>query len=277
MTAIKRNLVRGFIALVLVFLALLAFTPFLYMCVISLTQKSTLDLNFAGVDFNFNNYVRVFKNLNTARNFLNSVIVACGACILNCVICSMAAYGFSKKRWPGKRWPGRDKVFALYLATLMVPGQVTLIPVFLIIKQLGLMNTHLALMLPIVNAFGVFLMRQFIMNVPDDLLEAARIDGCSENRLFLRIVIPLIKPVIISLTVFTFITSWNDFLWPLITCTNQNMQTLMLAISALKGNYSTNYCLVMVGSVLAFLPPFILYIFLQKQFVEGIALSGVKG
>ena len=277
MTAIKRNLVRGFIALVLVFLALLAFTPFLYMCIISLTQKSTLDLNFAGVDFNFNNYVRVFKNLNTARNFLNSVIVTCGACILNCVICSMAAYGFSKKRWPGKRWPGRDKVFARYLATLMVPGQVTLIPVFLIIKQLGLMNTHLALMLPIVNAFGVFLMRQFIMNVPDDLLEAARIDGCSENRLFLRIVIPLIKPVIISLTVFAFITSWNDFLWPLITCTNQNMQTLMLAISALKGNYFTNYCLVMVGSVLAFLPPFILYIFLQKQFVEGIALSGVKG
>ena len=179
MTAIKRNLVRGFIALVLVFLALLAFTPFLYMCVISLTQKSTLDLNFAGVDFNFNNYVRVFKNLNTARNFLNSVIVTCGACILNCVICSMVAYGFSKKRWPG-----RDKVFGLYLATLMVPGQVTLIPVFLIIKQLGLMNTHLALMLPIVNAFGVFLMRQFIMNVPDDLLEATRIDGCSENRLF---------------------------------------------------------------------------------------------
>lgn len=272
MTAIKRNLVRGLIALVLVFLALLAFTPFLYMCIISLTQKSTLDLNFAGVDFNFNNYVRVFKNLNIARNFLNSVIVTCGACILNCVICSMAAYGFSKKRWPG-----RDKVFALYLATLMVPGQVTLIPVFLIIKQLGLMNTHLALMLPILNAFGVFLMRQFMMNVPNDLLEAARIDGCSENRLFLRIVIPLIKPVIISLTVFTFITSWNDFLWPLVTCTNQNMQTLTLAISALKGNYSTNYGLVMAGSVLAFLPPFILYIFLQKQFVEGIALSGVKG
>ena len=272
MTAIKRNLVRGFIALVLVFLALLAFTPFLYMCIISLTQKSTLDLNFAGVDFNFNNYVRVFKNLNTARNFLNSVIVTCGACILNCVICSMVAYGFSKKRWPG-----RDKVFGLYLATLMVPGQVTLIPVFLIIKQLGLMNTHLALMLPIVNAFGVFLMRQFIMNVPDDLLEAARIDGCSENRLFLRIVIPLIKPVIISLTVFTFITSWNNFLWPLVTCTNQNMQMLTLAISALKGNYSTNYGLVMAGSVLACLPPFILYIFLRKQFVEGIALSGVKG
>lgn len=272
MAAVKRNVPRVLIGIVLFFLALLALTPFLYMCVISLTQKSTLDLNFAGVSFNLQNYVRVFKNLNIARNLLNSVIVTCGSCILNCIVCSMAAYGFSKKRWPG-----RDKVFAVYLATLMVPSQVTLIPVFLIIKELNLMNTHLALMLPILNAFGVFLMRQFMGSVPDDLLEAARIDGCSENRLFIRIVIPLIKPVIVSLTVFTFITSWNDFLWPLVTCTNQNMQTLTLAISALKGNYSTNYGLVMAGSVLAFLPPFILYIFLQKQFVEGIALSGVKG
>ena len=132
-------------------------------------------------------------------------------------------------------------------------------------------------MLPILNAFGVFLMRQFMENVPDELIEAARIDGCGEIRVFRSVVIPLIRPVIISLTVFTFITSWNDFLWPLVICTNQNMHTLTLAISALKGNYSTNYGLVMAGSMIAFLPPFILYIFLQKQFVEGIALSGIKG
>lgn len=271
-TAAKRMTARVLLGFVLLLLALLALTPFLYMAVISLTQKTTLDLNFAGATFNLDNYVRVFNNLNIARNLLNSIIVTGGACVLNCLISSMAAYGFAKKRWPG-----RDKVFALYLATLMVPGQVTLIPVFLIIKNLGLMNTHLALMLPILNAFGVFLMRQFMINVPDELLEAARIDGCGENRIFFRIVLPLIKPVLVSLTVFTFITSWNDFLWPLVTCTNQNMHTLTLAISALKGNYSTNYGLVMAGSMIAFLPPFILYVFLQKQFVEGIALSGVKG
>lgn len=270
--SIKKGAVKFVIGFVLLLLALLALTPFVYMVAISLTQKSSLNLDFSGEVFDLSNYVRVFKNLNIARNFLNSVIVTGGACILNCVISSMAAYGFAKKCWPG-----RDKVFSVYLATLMVPAQVTLIPVFIIIRQLGLINTHVALMLPILNAFGVFLMRQFMRNVPDELLEAARIDGCGEVRLFLSIVLPLIKPVIISLTVFTFITSWNDFLWPLVTCTDQNMQTLTLAISALKGNYNTNYGLVMAGSVIAFLPPFILYVFLQKQFVEGIALSGVKG
>lgn len=269
---IRRQVIRAVIGFVLLLLSLSALTPFLYMGAISLTQKSTLNLDFEGVALNFDNYVRVFKNLNIARNLLNSVIVTGGSCFLNCLISSMAAYGFSKKRWPG-----RDKVFAVYLATLMVPSQVTLIPVFLIVKNLNLMNTHIALMLPILNAFGVFLMRQFMVNLPDELLEAARIDGCGEVRIFVRIVLPLIKPVLVSLTVFTFITSWNDFLWPLVTCTNQNMHTLTLAISALKGNYSTNYGLVMAGSMIAFLPPFILYIILQKQFVEGIALSGVKG
>ena len=153
----------------------------------------------------------------------------------------------------------------------------TLIPVFTIMKKLGLMNTYPALFLPIINAFGVFLMRQFMVSLPDELLEAARIDGCGENRIFISIVIPLIKSVIVSLTIFTFISCWNDFLWPLVIVTKPQMQTLTLAISALKGSYSTNYGLVMAGSTLTFLPPFVLYVFLQKQFVEGIAISGIKG
>ena len=113
--------------------------------------------------------------------------------------------------------------------------------------------------------------------VPDELLEAARLDGCGELRLLFSIVLPLIKPVLVSLTIFTFITCWNDFLWPLVIAPEENMQTLTLAIATLKGNYTTNYGLVMAGSTLSFLPPFILYIFLQKQFVEGIALSGTTG
>lgn len=268
----KRRAVSVLAGFFLLIFALSALTPFLFMAAVSLTQKTTLNLNFAGESFDLRNYISVFRNLNIARNFANSLIVTGGSCILNILICSMAAYGFTKKRWPG-----RDKVFAVYLATLVVPSQVTLIPVFIIIRSLNLINTHIALMLPILNAFGVFLMRQFMENVPDELIEAARIDGCGEIRVFRSVVIPLIRPVIISLTVFTFITSWNDFLWPLVICTNQNMHTLTLAISALKGNYSTNYGLVMAGLMIAFLPPFILYIFLQKQFVEGIALSGIKG
>ncbi|MBE7718537.1 MAG: carbohydrate ABC transporter permease [Lacrimispora celerecrescens] len=257
---------------VILFAALLATAPFIYMMLVSLTQKTVLDLNFKDADFGLINYNRVFRNFNLAANLTNSIIVTVSACVLNCIISSMAAYAFAKKKFPF-----RDQLFSIYLATLMIPGQVTLIPVFTIMKKLGLMNTYPALFLPIINAFGVFLIRQFMVTIPDELLEAARIDGCGENRIFISIVIPLIKSVIVSLTIFTFITCWNDFLWPLVIVTKPEMQTLTLAISAMKGSYSTNYGLVMAGSTLTFMPPFLLYIFLQKQFVEGIAVSGIKG
>lgn len=260
------------IGAVLLSAALLAMAPFIYMMLVSLTQKTVLDLNFENADFSFINYNRVFRNFNLATNLANSIIVTVSACVLNCVISSMAAYAFAKKKFPF-----RDQLFNIYLATLMIPGQVTLIPVFTIMKKLGLMNTYPALFLPIINAFGVFLIRQFMVTIPDELLEAASIDGCGENRIFISIVIPLIKSVMVSLMIFTFITCWNDFLWPLVIVTKPERQTLTLAISALKGSYSTNYGLVMAGSTLTFLPPFLLYIFLQKQFVEGIAMSGIKG
>lgn len=268
----KQNLSKVMVGIILLVGALLALAPFIYMVLVSLTQKTSLDLNFNYSEFSLINYSRVFRNFNILNNVKNSIIVTGIACVLNCIISSMAAYAFAKIRFPF-----RDKLFVVYLATLMIPGQVTLIPVFTMMKSMGLINTYPALFLPIINAFGVFLIRQFIVSVPDELIEAARIDGCGENRIFIGIVIPLIKPVLVSLTIFTFISSWNDFLWPLVIATKPEMHTLTLAISALKGSYSTNYGLVMAGSTLAFLPPFLLYIFLQKQFIEGIALSGVKG
>ena len=264
--------IRALLAVVLLFSALLALSPFVYMVLVSFTQKTTLSLSFNPAEFSLVNYRRVFQNFDIGRNALNSFIVTGSACILNCIISAMAAYVFAKKHFPM-----RDQLFAVYLATQMIPGQVTLIPVFTIIKALGLMNTYPALFLPIINACGVFLIRQFMVSVPDDLIEAARIDGCSEVGIFVRIVLPLVKPVLISLTIFTFITSWNDFLWPLVIVTKPEMKTLTLALAALLGSYSTNYGLVMAGSTLAFLPPFILYVLLQKEFVEGIALSGIKG
>ena len=193
------------------------------------------------------------------------------AVVLNNLIASMAAYSFAKKKFPGA-----NALFSLYLATLMIPGQVTIIPVFIIILELGLLNTYAAMSLPIVNAFGVFLIKQFMVTVPDELLEAANMDGSGEIRTFTSIVIPLIKPVLVALTVFTFITTWNNFLWPLIVATDTRMHTLVLALSVLSGNYATNYGLVMAGATLTFLVPFVLFIFLQKQFIEGIALSGLK-
>ncbi len=272
MKGVRKLFSYGLPGLILLLFAVFACVPFVYMALVSLTQKAHLDFRFNPAEFSLINYDRVFRNFKLLVNFRNSVIVTGSACILNSIISSMAAYAFAKKRFPF-----RDQLFAVYLATLMIPGQVTLIPVFTIMKALGMMNTYPALFLPVINAFGVFLIRQFMVGVPDELLEAARIDGCGENRIFASIVLPLIKPVLISLTIFTFITNWNDFLWPLVIATKPEMKTLTLAISALKGNYSTNYGLVMAGSTLAFLPPFLLYIFLQKQFVEGIALSGIKG
>jgi multiple sugar transport system permease protein len=266
-----KNVFAGIAGLILLLFAIMAIAPFVLMILTSFTDKSAIDFQFNPKTFHIRNYIRIFTNLNIGRNVLNSVIVTASACILNGVVSSMAAYGFTKKRFPG-----REKFFVLYLATMMIPGQVTLIPVFIIIRTLGLMNTYPALFLPVVNAFGVFLIRQFMFSLPDELLESARIDGASEPRIFTGVVLPLVQPVLISLTIFTFITVWNDFLWPLVIASRPDMQTLTLALSTLRSNYSTNYGLVMAGSTLAFLPPFVLYLILQKQFVEGIALSGIK-
>ena len=226
------------------------------------------DVNFT----DFTNYEHVFGKSGFFRSLMNSVIVVGCSCFFNCVIASMAAYGFEKKHFWGKEF-----LFKVYMLTLMIPGQVTMIPVFIIMKKLGLLNTYFALVVIILNAFGVFLIRQFMESVPDELLEAAKVDGCPEYKIFINIVIPLIKPVLVSLVVFTFVTSWNDFMWPLVSTTDSSMYTLTVALSLLKTQYQTNYGLILAGATVSFIFPFILYAFLQKQFVEGIALSGVKG
>ncbi len=257
---------------ILLIAALIALFPFVYMFLVSLTQKESLNLDFLGEELSFINYSRVINNYDLVVNIKNSLIVTISSCVLNCIFSSMAAYAFAKKKFVGNNF-----VFSIFVATLMIPGQVTLIPTFSMLRDLGMLNTYPALFLPIINAFGVFLIRQFMVGVPNELLESARIDGCGENRIFLSIVVPLVKPVLISLVIFTFISSWNNYLWPLVVTTDPGMNTLTLAIATLQGNYSTNYGLVMAGATLTFIFPFVLYIFLQKQFVEGIALSGIKG
>ncbi|HBA62875.1 MAG TPA: carbohydrate ABC transporter permease [Lachnospiraceae bacterium] len=266
------------VASVIGLLFLLLFTviciaPFVYMVIMSFTQSTTLMITMKEVHFtDFTNFKYVFGNSGFFRSLMNSLIVVGCSCFFNCVIASMAAYGFEKKQFPGK-----EALFKVYIATQMIPGQVTMIPVFIIMKKMGMLNTYFALIVLIINAFGVFLIRQFMESVPDELLEAAKVDGCPEYKIFLQIVIPLIKPVLISLVVFTFVTSWNDFLWPLVSTTDSDMYTLTVALSLLKTQYQTNYGLVLAGATVSFMFPFVLYVFLQRQFVEGIALSGIKG
>ena len=253
--------------------ALLCVLPLIYMVLMSFTQATTLKLHLSQINLlDYYNYWFALTKRGFLDGFKNSVIVVVGSCLLVDIVSAMAAYGFEKKPLPGK-----EKLFQVYLATMMVPGQVVLLSMFVLVNRAGMSNTYSALILPMVGAFGIFLMRQFMVAVPNELIEAAEIDGCGEARTFITIVLPLVQPALITLTVFTFTSAWNNFLWPLIIMTRSSMFTLILTMSTLSGRNDTNYGLVMAGATLTFIFPFLLYIFLQKQFVEGIALGGVKG
>ena len=253
--------------------AVICVLPLCYMALMSFTQSTSLRMRLEDVRlFDFSNFEYAIVNRGFGQAFWNSVIVTVGSCLLVDIVSAMAAYGFEKKPVPG-----RETLFQIYLATMMVPGQVALISMFVMVNNIGLSNTYWALILPMIGAFGIFLMRQFMQGVPNELIEAAEIDGSGELRTFATIVLPLTQPALITLTVFTFTSSWNNFLWPLIITTRSNMFTLTVAMSTLSSMNDTNYGLVMAGATLTFIFPFLLYIFLQKQFVEGIALGGVKG
>ena len=268
----KGKISKWVIGLILLMLVAISLYPFIFMILTSFTQKRIMSASFDFSSMDLRNFKNLLSNFPVLTYVKNSLIVVFCACFFNVVTATMAGYAFAKKKFPMK-----EGIFWLYLATLMLPGQVILIPVFTIMKQMNLLNTYPALFLVILDAFGVFLMRQFMEGIPDELIESAKIDGCGELRIFLQIIGPLSKPVIVSLVVFTFITSWNDFIWPLVMVTKDEMKTLTLGLSMLQNNYVSNYGLVMAGATVAFIFPFILYCILQRKFVEGIALSGIKG
>lgn len=269
---------RIVLIILLLMLVAISLMPFVYMVTIALIEDSpsmkiSLDM-LSRSTWSFKNFSRVLSIGRFGRYILNSAIVAIISCVVTCLVSSMAAYGFAKKKFPLKK-----PMYSMYLLTMMVPSMVFLIPLYLLIKKMGLINTYWGIASPYAaSAFGVILMSSFMKNVPDELLEAAEIDGSSEINKFINIVIPLIRPALISLTIFTFISCWGSFLWPLISTTKTEMGVVTLAVSRLKTDHaSINFGYVMAGTTIAFLPPFVLYCFLQKQFVEGIALSGTKG
>jgi multiple sugar transport system permease protein len=272
MTNIMRLLGRGTWTVVILIVLAVAVLPFFFMTVTSIQNATTVSLSFNPANLDLGNYTRLFTDHGFGPAILTSVIVVILAILLNLFVASLAAFAFEKKPFPGS-----EVIFVIYIVSMMVPVQVTLIPLFTIMKDLGLLNSYLSLALPLVGAFGVFLIRQFLVTLPDELMEAARLDGASDLRIFVTIILPLVRPVLVALTVFTFISTWNDFLWPLVSISDNQMQTVTLAAANMVGNLTKQYGLIMAGSMVTFIVPLVLYLFLQRQFVEGVATSGLKG
>jgi multiple sugar transport system permease protein len=219
------------------------------------------------------NYTQVLRQAPFARWFLNTMIVTVVTVLGNLLFCSLAGYAFARIKFFG-----REVVFVLLLTTLMIPFQVIMIPTFIIVKDLGLINTLNALIVPnLANAFGVFLLRQFFRTLPVELEEAARIDGASRLSVLFKIVLPLSGPALATLAVITFLWTWNDFLWPLITIYSPNTMTLQLGLTTFEGTHQTATNLLMAANVMSMLPVLLLFFLAQRYFIRGIASSGLKG
>jgi len=221
----------------------------------------------------FEHYRGLFTSLNLGRAFLNSLMVAVVATLLSLIVNSMAGYAFAKLRFRG-----RDRLFTLLVASLGIPAQVAMLPLFLFLKSLGLVNTYMGVLIPyIATIYGVFLVRQFMVSIPDDMLAAARIDGASEGRIFWSIVMPVARPVLATLAIFTFMSAWNDFMWPLIILSQDSKYTMPVAVANLVGEHAQDLELMMASAVLTIIPVLALFFVLQKQYIAGMMAGSVKG
>jgi ABC-type glycerol-3-phosphate transport system permease component len=218
------------------------------------------------------NYIDVFTKIHFYRYFLNSVFVAVITTLAHVFFDTLAAYAFAKLTFPG-----RDTLFFVFLLGLMVPFQVNLIPLYRIMATLGWTNTYLALIVPnMTSVLGIFLMRQFLMTIPNDLLDAGRIDGCDEFGVFTKIVLPLSLPGIATLIILTFMGTWNDFLWPRIVTSSEALYTLPVGLAQLQMKNTSNVAQIMAGTVLTALPMIIVFLFMQRQFIEGMTAGALK-
>jgi len=220
------------------------------------------------------NYQRLFDQLDFPRFFFNSSVIALAVTVGNLVFCPMLGYALAKLQWRGKR-----VIMGLVLATLMVPGGITLIPNFILMSSLGLVNSYPGLILPfLAGPFGVFLMRQFMFGVPNELLEAARMDGANEFRIYWAVVVPIAAPVLATLGILTFLGSWNSFIYPLVMATEPQMYTLPVALATFAtGQYQADHGMLMAGSVILVVPVLIVFVVFQRWITEGIATTGLKG
>lgn len=261
---------------VLAIVALSMLIPFLWM--ISTSLMNELEVyqfppKFIPSIFRWSNYTEAMTLQPFGRFFFNTIVVSGASVIGQLLFCSMAAYAFARLRFPG-----RDKLFALYLGTMMIPAIVTIIPAFLIITTFGWINTYWALFTPTLSSvWGIFLLRQFFLTIPRELEDAARVDGASDLVIFFRVILPLSRPALATLGIFTFMASWKDFLWPLIVTNRVDMRTVEVGISNFNSLYSTDWPHQMAAAVVVMLPIIVVFLIAQKHFVRGITLTGLKG
>jgi multiple sugar transport system permease protein len=270
----RRPAAKTVFYLVVIVGALAMLFPFVWTVVTSISPGASLTTTPKLIPTNpsLAPYLELFSRVPFARVILNSLVIAVISTVLQLVTSSMAAYVFA--RMPFR---GRGGIFLLYLATMMIPFQVLIVPLFVEMKQLGLINSYAGAILPTVaSAFGVFLLRQAMSTVPIELDQAATIDGAGHFRVFFQIMLPLVRPALATLAVFGFLNTWNSFLWPLIILRDPLMQTLPVALSSLQGQYSTQWDVLMAGSVISILPMFALYLFAQRYIVQGVAGTGLK-
>jgi len=261
--------------LTLIFTSILMIIPFLWM--ISSSLKSTNEMysfppTWIPKQILWENYLYMFQSAPWGLYFFNTTKITVLVVIGQLILCSMAAYAFARLKFPG-----RNLIFLILLGTMMIPYHVTMIPTFKIMKELNWLNTHYSLIIPpLFNAFGIFLLRQFFMTIPNELEEAAKIDGCSYPRIFLHVILPISTPALTTLAIFTFMSQWNDFLAPLIYINDDNLKTLTLGLATFQGTYTTQWNYLMAGSFIVLLPVLVVYAFAQRYFIEGIVMSGLK-
>jgi multiple sugar transport system permease protein len=260
----------------LTILALGFILPFVWMISTSLKPDNeifSLKISLIPSHFVWENYKTAWGFLPFGKFYFNSLFVGISATILTVLTSSMAAYAFGRIKFPG-----RDGLFLLYLGTLMIPFQVTMIPLYMILNSLKWLNTYFALIIPgAFTASGTFMLRQFFMSIPVEYEEAAFLEGCSRFGSYVKIIMPLAKPALITLLVFTFIGNWNNFLFPLIVIDNEALKTLPLGLAMFTGQHSTSWNLMMAAATFCIIPPVIIFTFFQKYIVEGITITGMGG
>lgn len=261
--------------LLLTVISLAVLVPFGWMLVSSVkldAEVFTVPIQWIPQEFHWDNFTKIWSRVPLARYLTNSLILSVTITALQVLTGSFAAYGFAKVRFPG-----RDALFLAYLATIAVPWQAYMVPQYIMMERLALVDTRMSLiLLQAFGAFGVFLMRQYYLTIPDELSEAARIDGLSEYGIWARVILPLSKPALASLALLTFVNTWNDYMGPFIYLTSNDLWTVQIGLRAFVGVFDAEYAMIMTGSVISVLPILVIFLVGQRYFVRGIATSGLK-